>query len=64
LRQTFEQHELFVVQVSPSGAQIELESVHVVPVHALPQQATLELQVPPAMVHVLAVEHLLVAGSQ
>jgi hypothetical protein len=64
LRHTFEQHELLPVQVSPSGAQIELLSVHLVPVQALPQQETLELQVPPAIVHVFAVEHWLVAGSQ
>ncbi len=64
MRHTFEQHELPLVHVSPSGAQIELLSVHVVPEQTLPQHATLELQAPPAIVQVLAVEHLLVAGSQ
>jgi hypothetical protein len=62
-----EQHELSVVHVSPSGAQIELLSVHVPlvpPEQALPQHAVLEVQLPPAVVHVLAVEQVLFAGSQ
>jgi hypothetical protein len=65
LRHTFEQHELSPLHVSPRGAQIELLSVHVLPVEqALPQHAALEVHDPPATVHVEAVEHLLVAGSQ
>lgn len=53
------------MHVSPSGAQIELLSVHVPPPEqTLPQHAVLELQVPPAIVHVCAVEQVLLAGSQ
>ena len=54
-----------MVQASPSGAQIELLSVHEPPAEQLlPQQAALEEQLPPEVVQVSAVEQVLVAGSQ
>jgi hypothetical protein len=51
------------LQVSPRVAQLPPSEVHV-PLHSLLQHSVFEVQAPPAGMHTVAVEHLLVAGSQ
>jgi hypothetical protein len=63
-RHTPEQQLLLPLQSSPRGVQLEDGWWQVPPVQTLPQHWTLEVQVPPATTHVLAVEHFSVVGSQ
>jgi hypothetical protein len=60
----FEQHELLPLHDSPSVAQPPFGLTHRLAVQTLPQHCVFEVQPPPAMVHVVDVEHLSVCGSQ
>jgi hypothetical protein len=55
---------LFVEHVSPRVAQLDPVFTQVLLAQSLPQHATLDVQLPPARVHVLAAEHVSEDGSQ
>jgi hypothetical protein len=63
-RHTPEQQLLLPLHISPSTTHVPFGSTHTPPVQALPQHWTFDVHAPPAMVHVLVVPHVRVAGSQ
>jgi hypothetical protein len=63
-RQTSEQHELLLVQTSPSVEHVVDGLEQTLLTHELPQHWTLAVHAPPATTHLFALEQVPVCGSQ